>query len=92
MVQRQASAVPVNATQQQIRRLSVIESTTVQKWCCHGCHRRCRCQTLDEFPEDVDLVPPDVIWGGPDEAVKITQFDTVRINQSHVADAKVGEF
>jgi hypothetical protein len=91
MVQRQACAVPVDATEQQICCLSVVESAAVQKWRCHGCHRRCWRQALDKFPKYVDLVPSDVVRCGPDEAVKIAQFNTVRINQSHVADAKVGK-
>jgi hypothetical protein len=91
MVQRQACAVPVDATQQQISCFSVVEGTTVQQWRCHGCHRRCWRQALDKFPKYVDLVPSDVVWCRPDKAVKIAQFDTVRINQSHVADAKVSK-
>lgn len=92
VVQRQAGAVPVDAAEQQVRCFGVVESSAVQEWRCHGCDRNSGCQTLDKFPKDVDLMPSYVVWPSPDEAVKITQLDTVRINQDQLADAQIGEF
>ena len=92
MIQRQAGAVPVYAAEQQICCFSMVESSAVEQRRRHGCYRNLRCHTFDKFPKDVDLVPSDIVRSSTDETVEITQLDTIRIDQSQVADAEVGEF
>ena len=80
MVQRQTSAVPIDATQQQVGRFGVLESRVVQQRCCDGGHPDVGRRPLDKFSKDVDLVPSDVLRSSADEAVEVTEFDAVGIN------------
>ena len=71
MVQREASAVRVDAAEEHVCCFGVVECFVVQERCGHSCYRDARRQTLDEIPEDVYLVPSDVVWSSADEAVEI---------------------